>query len=147
MTGLVATVAEHTKGSGASVAILCRTLGLSRATFYGTLDPVTSPEKSETGLREAIQKTALGFPCYGYRRITAQLVRDGWRVNHKHVLRVMRQDNRRVRARLRSVCGSSGVSERRNVQISPTQLSQRGAEPKEPQTQRRKSSSSRRGIG
>lgn len=33
------------------------------------------------------------FSCYGYRRITAQLARNGWQVNHKRVLRVMREDN------------------------------------------------------
>ena len=30
---------------------------------------------------------------YGYRRIAAEMRRDGWAVNHKRVLRLMRQDN------------------------------------------------------
>jgi transposase InsO family protein len=33
------------------------------------------------------------MPAYGYRRITAQLRRDEWEVNHKRVLRIMREDN------------------------------------------------------
>lgn len=34
----------------------------------------------------------LRFPGYGYRRVTAQLHRDGWAVNHKRVLRLMREE-------------------------------------------------------
>jgi putative transposase len=44
-------------------------------------------------LRDAIQKVALKMPSYGYRRITAQLGREGWVVNRKRVLRIMREDN------------------------------------------------------
>lgn len=44
-------------------------------------------------LRDAIQKIALQMPAYGYRRVTAELRRRSWRVNHKRVLRLMRQDN------------------------------------------------------
>jgi transposase InsO family protein len=44
-------------------------------------------------LRDAMQKIALAFPAYGYRRITRELQRQGWRVNHKRVLRLMRADN------------------------------------------------------
>jgi putative transposase len=35
----------------------------------------------------------LEWPSYGYRRITAELRRRGQRVNRKHVLRLMREDN------------------------------------------------------
>jgi transposase InsO family protein len=44
-------------------------------------------------LRNQIQEIALEFPGYGYRRITAELRNRGYKVNHKHVLRLMRQDN------------------------------------------------------
>lgn len=40
-----------------------------------------------------MQRIALAFPAYGYRRITAQLRREGVVVNHKRVLRLMREDN------------------------------------------------------
>src|SRR6185295_6453392 len=36
---------------------------------------------------------ALEFPCYGWRRVTAELRRCGWVVNHKRVRRIMREDN------------------------------------------------------
>lgn len=44
-------------------------------------------------MRDAIQKIALKMPAYGYRRVTAELRRQKLVVNHKRVLRLMRQDN------------------------------------------------------
>jgi transposase InsO family protein len=44
-------------------------------------------------LRHELQQTALQWPAYGYRRITAELQRRGFDVNHKRVLRLMREDN------------------------------------------------------
>ena len=42
-------------------------------------------------LKQAIQTVAGEWPTYGYRRITEQLNRQGWQVNHKRVYRFMRQ--------------------------------------------------------
>jgi transposase InsO family protein len=44
-------------------------------------------------LRNQIQHIALRWPAYGYRRVHAELVRQGWKINHKRVLRLMRSDN------------------------------------------------------
>ena len=44
-------------------------------------------------LRDEIQRIALEFPSYGWPRIRAELKWRGWRVNHKRVYRIMRQDN------------------------------------------------------
>ena len=44
-------------------------------------------------LRSQLQQVALEWPAYGYRRITAELQRRSFEVNHKHVLRLMREDN------------------------------------------------------
>ena len=44
-------------------------------------------------MRDQMQKVALESPAYGYRRITAELQRRGFEVNHKRVLRMMREDN------------------------------------------------------
>ena len=51
------------------------------------------PSWAETGLRDLIQKMALCNAHYGYRRIGALLRREGWQVNHKCNLRIMREDN------------------------------------------------------
>ena len=71
---------------------LCQMTGLSRAGYYRWRRPrSTSPVEME--LRDALQRLALKWPAYGYRRITAELQRAGFEVNHKRVLRLMRQDN------------------------------------------------------
>ncbi len=71
---------------------LCQMTGLSRAGYYRWRRP-WSGEPVEMELRDRMQELALEFPAYGYRRITAELKRRGWAVNHKAVLRLMREDN------------------------------------------------------
>jgi transposase InsO family protein len=44
-------------------------------------------------LRDAIQRIALEYPAYGWPRMTRELRRRGWAVNHKRVYRLMREDN------------------------------------------------------
>ena len=44
-------------------------------------------------LRDEIQRIATEWPCYGWRRVQAELRRRGWVVNHKRVRRIMREDN------------------------------------------------------
>ena len=44
-------------------------------------------------LRDAIHRIALEWPSYGRPRITKELRRQGWRVNHKRVRRLLREDN------------------------------------------------------
>ena len=71
---------------------LCQMTGISRAGYYRWRVPPSSfPVEME--LRDAMQQIALEFPSYGYRRITMELNRRGFAVNHKRVLRLMRQDN------------------------------------------------------
>jgi len=66
--------------------------GLNRAGFYRWRTPrLASPVEME--IRDQMQKIALESAAYGYRRITAELQRRGFDVNHKRVLRMMRQDN------------------------------------------------------
>jgi hypothetical protein len=62
--------------------------GISRASYYrGRVPPPSIPVEME--LRDAMQQIALEFPSYGYRRITMELNRRGFAVNHKHVLRLI----------------------------------------------------------
>jgi len=71
---------------------LCRLAHVSRAGFYRWqhAPPVVDVEPD---LRDEIQRIALEFPSYGWPRITAELKRRGWRVNHKRAYRIMREDN------------------------------------------------------
>jgi putative transposase len=71
---------------------MCRLAGLSRAGYYRHWQ-ASAPRQEEMALRDAIQRLALGNRHYGYRRIAALLGHEGWKANHKRVLRLMREDN------------------------------------------------------
>jgi transposase InsO family protein len=66
--------------------------GVSRAGYYRHWQ-ASAPRQEETGVRDAIQRLALAHRHYGYRRIAAQLRREGLVVNRKRVLRLMGEDN------------------------------------------------------
>lgn len=74
-----------------SVRQLCTLLGVSRSWVYERLEAPSQAER-DVALRDAIEQIVLEFPGYGYRRVTAELHRQQWRVNHKRVLRIMRQE-------------------------------------------------------
>jgi putative transposase len=75
-----------------TVEAICKLAGVSRAGFYRQWAR-SMPRQEETAVRDVVQRAALANRRYGYRRIAAQLRRDGFVVNHKRVLRLMRQDN------------------------------------------------------
>lgn len=83
--------AQGQKASGEK-AHLIATLGMARATFYRHAT-IAAPKPAEMELCDALQRLALAWPSYGYRRLTAALKRQGFVVNHKRVLRLMREDN------------------------------------------------------
>ncbi|HMK01711.1 MAG TPA: IS3 family transposase [Reyranella sp.] len=73
---------------------LCRLAGVSRAGYYRFWQK-SAPREHDTAVRSAIQRVALAHGRHrGYRYISHELRReDGIIVNHKRVLRLMRQDN------------------------------------------------------
>jgi transposase InsO family protein len=75
-----------------TVERMCALAGVSRAGYYRHWG-ASAPRQEETAVRDAVQRAALANRRYGYRRIAAQLRRDGLMVNHKRVLRLMRKDN------------------------------------------------------
>jgi len=79
-------------GSILSVEQLCRLAQVSRAVFYRGWHE-SAPRAEETALRDRLQHLCIENRHYGYRRITALLRRDAWVINHKRVLRLMREDN------------------------------------------------------
>ena len=76
----------------ARIERLCALGGVSRAMFYRHWGQ-SEPLREETALRDVIQRLCLINRFYGYRRIGALLRRDGWSVNHKRLVRIMREDN------------------------------------------------------
>jgi putative transposase len=76
-----------------SIERMCYLGQVSRAGFYRSLSE-QKPQEEEMEVRSAIQQIALEHRRrYGYRRITAELRRRGMLVNHKCVVRIMREDN------------------------------------------------------
>jgi len=76
----------------ANVQRLCRLGGVSRAGYYRSF-LTNQPARADADMRDHIQRLSLGHRHYGYRRIAAQLRREGHVVNAKRVLRLMREDN------------------------------------------------------
>jgi len=71
---------------------MCTLARVSRAGFY-RLPPGPPRPDPDLELRDALQRIALEFPSYGWPRMTAELKRRGWAMNHKRVYRLMREDN------------------------------------------------------
>lgn len=69
-------------------------LNLPLSSYYYKSKERAVPEiKEENDLQDRIEQIALEFPRYGYRRVTHQLKREGIPVNHKRVLRIMRESS------------------------------------------------------
>jgi putative transposase len=78
----------------------CSLLGLNRGSHYrrsgaaaAERPPRHRSKERSLSLRAAVERVVLEFPGYGYRRVTKQLQREGWKVNRKRVLRVMREES------------------------------------------------------
>jgi putative transposase len=61
---------------------------LSRSTFYYRPKGKSLEKLQEDmDIEDEIERICLEFPRYGYRRVTKELQRRRWRVNHKRVLK------------------------------------------------------------
>ena len=63
-------------------------LSINRSSLY-----IKRPRRDDSELYNIIAEIYSNYPIYGYRRITAMLSRSGYNVNHKRVLRLMRDMN------------------------------------------------------
>ncbi len=77
---------------GVSERRACQVLGQARSTQRHQ----PKERDDERRLVKRIIELACRFGRYGYRRITALLRREGWRVNHKRVQRIWRQEGLKV---------------------------------------------------
>ena len=86
----------------------CKALEVSKQSFYKWKKREPLPD-SDSDILESMQKIALEFSKYGYRRITKSLHRQGEQVNHKRVYRIMKENNLLVRRKkFRPVTTQSG---------------------------------------
>jgi len=82
----------HYEHAELSIERLCELFSVSRSWYYERSSQPESTEE-ETALRDQIERIILEFPGYGYRRVTHALAREGMSVNHKRVLRIMREES------------------------------------------------------
>jgi putative transposase len=73
-------------------------MGLARSTYYDV--PQAQPI-GEAQLVEQIKAICAEWPAYGYRRVTFELHEQGHVINHKKVMRLMKENGLSVRARRR----------------------------------------------
>jgi len=76
---------------------------LARSGFYFKPRDKGAEKKAEADLRDRVEDICLNFPRYGYRRVTAALKREGKQVNHKKVLRLMRESDLLCRVKRKRV--------------------------------------------
>lgn len=93
---------------GVSERRACRVLDQPRTTQR--YDP--APKEEEERLERRLLELVRSHPRYGYRRMTALLRREGWRINRKRVHRLWRRQGLRVpqKARKKRRLGHSGNS-------------------------------------
>jgi len=71
---------------------LCELGQVSRAGFY-RWQQMPPAIDDDLDLRDEMQRIAVEFPYYGWRRMQKELRDRGWVVNHKRVRRIMWEDN------------------------------------------------------
>ena len=75
-----------------SITNACSALKFSRSNFYKWKNKEKQTDLDKY-LKKEIQSITLEFPFYGYRRVSKELERRELPVNHKKVLRIMRENN------------------------------------------------------
>jgi len=76
-------------------------MNIARSTFYHRCK--APRHVTDTDVTDRIEAICLEFPGYGYRRVTKQLQHEGKVINHKKVLRLMRESDLLCRVRRKRV--------------------------------------------
>lgn len=88
---------QDSEGKGAtetscySVRHLCGLLEVNCAWYYQRQNLRVKRQEEEASLKMAVEKVLLEFNGYGYWRVTKTLQREGWQINSKKILRLLRQ--------------------------------------------------------
>lgn len=86
-----------------SIAEQADLLSLNRTSIYYKPLP---PSEEEIAIKRRIDEIYTQYPFYGYRRITAQLRREGVMVNHKRIQRYMQEMG------IQGICPGPNLSKR-----------------------------------
>ena len=76
-------------------------MAIPRSSCYYRSESRSVKLQEDGDLRDRIEAIVVEYPRYGYRRVTKELQRRGCPVNHKRVLRLMRQEGLLCRKRKR----------------------------------------------
>jgi len=79
-------VSAELVAAGYPVGVMCDVLDLARSSYYR---PLATAGTDEQATKAALEQVPAAWPAYGYRRLTAQLAREGQPVNAKRVRRMM----------------------------------------------------------
>jgi len=97
------------EAQGVSERRACRVVGQPRSVQR---EEVKVDERQQRLVAD-MRRHSTAQPRYGYRRVHALLAADGWRVNHKHVHRLWREEGlwvpRRKRKKTRLGCSENGI--------------------------------------
>jgi len=66
-------------------------MDIKRSTLYYQPKSNLDKKRKEADIKDRIAAISYKHPYYGYRRMTAQLKREKVMINHKRVLRMMRE--------------------------------------------------------
>lgn len=100
---------EINKSQHLTITRMCQLGNVDKKSFYRwkkkntCFDNTKSIIEKENPIVEKIQEINKSYPFYGYRRITKMLNRNGFIVNHKKVLKIMKELNLTVKRRKRKV--------------------------------------------
>lgn len=88
------------KDSNLSISRACSALGVSRTGYHKWLKRTPHTDALEMKVRNEMLNMATEFPRYGYRRMTAELKRRGFKINHKKALKPMKMGDLVVKRRV-----------------------------------------------
>jgi len=85
---------------------MCELSGVSRSAYYSWCSSrdMQNVNSGDVTILKEIEKIVLEFAGYGYRRVTAETKRRGYVVNHKRILRIMRQANLTIKKKRSRFC-------------------------------------------
>jgi transposase InsO family protein len=109
----------HESYPALSIARLCDLLGISRSWYY-ECEAKPEEDEEETALRDRIEEIILEMAGYGYRRVTHALHREGKQINHKRVLRIMREES--LLCRIKKSFVVKTTNSRHQFQVYPNLL-------------------------
>ncbi len=77
--------------SDMTISKACKALKIPRRNFYNWKNNPEKTTKEERLISTEIEEIAVEFPKYGYRRVTKEMKRRGFPINHKKVSNIMQE--------------------------------------------------------